>query len=91
MLEDIDPILPKPHFSFLNDIDPVVKIRKNSLDGSSELFGARLFGNDQETIYNIPRFQKLCLLKNDSGFLDCLKYRGVSKDNNIGVWGHGHV
>ena len=40
-----DPRLPSFHFMFLIDIDPISKIFKKLSDGSTGLFGARLFQN----------------------------------------------
>ena len=41
-LKDILSIIPKSHFMFLIDIDPISKIFKN-IDGFAGFFGARLF------------------------------------------------
>ena len=79
--------LPNSISGLLIDIDPIFEIL---LDRAAEYFGARLFGNCQNTgfaffeIYtnNISTMFQGC-------FLNLFRYPGVSNDKNSWFWGSG--
>ena len=84
---------------FLEDIDPISKIFKNLLDGSSGFCGSRLFQHLQFPVCKISnvrfrnfRFPNIIFFKNDLGcFLDYLECSRSPKIKIFGLGCHGHV
>ena len=76
---------------FLEDIDPIFKIFKNLLDGSSGLFGPRLFHCPFQSFdFHLLNFQKYYFWQ----LLFSHIIYGIlvpPKMNNIGLGSHGHV
>ena len=91
-LEDIEPILPNFPFMFFNDIDPIFKMFKEILDGSSGFPGPRLFQKTKTTNSKILIFPKIILFKM-IWYVSCICWSILvsPKINNIGSGSHGHV
>ena len=62
------PYYQNPISCFLEDIDPVLEIFKNLLDGSLGLFGPRLFEHFQNGRRLFLRFPKIRFVENGLGF-----------------------
>ena len=84
-MEDMNPIfkfVKNFHFMVMEDIGPILKIFKEILDGSSGLFGPRLFQKSQT--FDLQHFEiaKKNSFESDSALsMSYLGIFGVSKDN----------
>ena len=66
--ENLDPIVSNISSIFLIDIDPIFKILKNLVDGSSEFVGPRLFYKISY-ISKILIFPRIIFFQNESGHI----------------------
>ena len=78
---------------FLEDIDPISKIFKKSLDGSSGFPRALFSDFSKYWIFHILIFIRIISFENDLGFVVVLflSILGPQKINNIGLGPQGHV
>ena len=68
---------------FLEDIEPISKIFKNILDGSSGLLGTSIFQNQ----FGSPKWK--FNNNRENCFFICFSSPGVSKNKNSWLWGSG--